>query len=235
MSTYTLTDIGPFGIFHLCFFGVWIPIAAIRSNRRLADPKKYPPRKSHFTSALIVQFAFCAISLGVAKREWIDVLAPHAFTWHDVGLGLLVLATFIMAMARRWKYNVDRRLQKIELFSPRDALERSLWIGISIAAGVGEEITYRGVLYTLLWRWLGSADLAALISAVVFAISHMVQGWKSALVIFAFALVFQGLVASTGTLYVAMVVHGAYDITAGIVYGMLCKRRDAAAAPQAAP
>jgi membrane protease YdiL (CAAX protease family) len=225
---HSIDTIGEFGILHLIFFGLWMPWAAIRSGKKLSQLKTYPPRRQHFSSALILQLAFLGISVVVARREWIDVFAPYTPSLKDVGLGLLVLATFVFAMARRWKYNVDRRLPKVELFSPRNALERILWIGISLAAGIGEEITYRGVMYILLLRWTGVSDLAALISAVVFAVSHMVQGWRSALVIFLFALVFQGLVLSTGTLYVAMAVHCVYDITAGMVYGTLSKRRDAA-------
>jgi membrane protease YdiL (CAAX protease family) len=36
-----------------------------------------------------------------------------------------------------------------------------------------------------------------------------------------FGLGFQGLVWLTGSLYVAMLVHVAYDITAGLMYGKL--------------
>src|SRR5580765_6492770 len=134
MELLDTNAIDEFGIFHLIFFGLWMPWAAIRSAKKLAQPKNYPPRKNHFVSALILQLAFLGISLAVARREWIDVFAPHALSLGDVGLGLLVLATFVFAMARRWKYNVDRRLPKVELFSPRDTLERILWIGISLAA-----------------------------------------------------------------------------------------------------
>lgn len=222
--------IGAFGTFHLIFFGIAIPFAVFRSRKKFDDDAQYPPRKQHFRSSLIQQVLFCALSICVARFEWIDVFAPYEPKAGDVALGAVVLASFIFAMARQWKRNVDRRVKKVELFSPRDGIERTLWLAIALMAGIGEEITYRGVMYTLLLRWTGSVDIAAWLCAGAFALSHMTQGWKSAVVILVFALVFQGLVLTTGTLYVAMVVHFLCDATAGLVYGALCRKRDAATA-----
>jgi membrane protease YdiL (CAAX protease family) len=234
LQAFDSRAIGPFGILHLVFFGLWIPLAAFRSKRKLEDPLAYPARKVHFASTLILQLAFGGISIAIAQREWIDLFAPYSPTALHIGLGALALASMIAFMAPRWRRNVERRLKKIDLFSPRDGLERTLWIAVSIAAGIGEELTYRGVMFTLLLRWTGVPDLAVLIAAVVFSISHLVQGWRAALVIFAFAIVFHVLVMSTGTLFVAMGVHVLYDITAGMVYGTLCRRRDARDARDAA-
>ena len=66
--------------------------------------------------------------------------------------------------------------------------------------------------------------LAVLLAATVFAVSHWVQGRMSMLIIFGFALVFHGLVLSTGVLYVAIAVHVLYDCTAGLTYGWLGKK-----------
>jgi membrane protease YdiL (CAAX protease family) len=228
------TAIGGAGVFHLCFFGLLLPWAAIRSKKKLEDPRNYPPRRKHFSATILQQILFCVVSIVVARREWIPIFTPYTPSARDVGAGFMVLVLLVFAMAGRWKRNVDKRLPKIELFSPRDVVERTLWILVSIAAGVGEEITYRGVMYALLARVTGIPDVAALACAALFGASHMVQGWKSALVIIVFGLVFQGLVATTGTLYVAMAVHCAYDVTAGMVYGTLCKRRDATAPVSAA-
>jgi membrane protease YdiL (CAAX protease family) len=59
------------------------------------------------------------------------------------------------------------------------------------------------------------------LSAVSFGVAHYIQGWKSAAVITVFALGFQGVVWISGSLYVAMLVHVVYDITAGLAYAKL--------------
>ena len=77
------------------------------------------------------------------------------------------------------------------------------------------ESAYRGVAIASLTWLLGNAWLAVLVSAVAFALAHSTQGWKSAVIVFFLALSMHALVAFTGTLVIAMVVHTVYDLVAG--------------------
>jgi membrane protease YdiL (CAAX protease family) len=90
-----------------------------------------------------------------------------------------------------------------------------------VLAGIGEEITWRGVQATLTTNLSGSLLIAVVLTSISFAFGHFVQGWRSMVVIFYFALGFHMLVWLAGSLYVAMAVHVAYDITAGLSYGRL--------------
>lgn len=84
-----------------------------------------------------------------------------------------------------------------------------LIIAVSISAGVGEEILFRGILQ----RWLGVIGQAALFGAV-----HVNQGWIAVAFIFGVALVF-GLLRRQGMpLWSLMVAHAAYDF---ILFGQL--------------
>ena len=103
-------------------------------------------------------------------------------------------------------------------WAPRSPREWALWTGTVLIARVAEEAAYRGVGMSILWYSLGNPWIAVLISAVAFAMAHSTQGWKSAVTIFGLALVMHALVAYTGTLVFAMVVHGTYDLIAG--YGI---------------
>jgi membrane protease YdiL (CAAX protease family) len=134
-------------------------------------------------------------------------------------LGAGLLAVLVLLMRPMWRKRVEQRSRKVWLFMPRTRRERLLWVGVSVAAGVSEEVTYRGVMFTILWRLTGSPLAAALIASSVFAISHVLQGWKSMAIIFGFAIAFQSIAWLSGSLYVAMVVHAAYDVTAGFCYG----------------
>ena len=75
------------------------------------------------------------------------------------------------------------------------------------------------VSFVLVWRLTGSGLAAALLTAVVFSISHSLQGWKSMAIIFGFAIAFQGIAWISGSLYIGMAVHALYDIAAGFCYG----------------
>lgn len=94
--------------------------------------------------------------------------------------------------------------------TPRETATYSL---LAIVAGISEEAAYRGVLMQILWYALGNPWIAMLIAAAAFAFIHLLQGWKSVLVIFVMACVMHALVWYSGTLVIAMVVHAMYDLS----------------------
>lgn len=78
-----------------------------------------------------------------------------------------------------------------------------LIIGISIGAGVGEEVLFRGVLQ----KWVGWIGQAAL-----FAVVHVNQGFLAVAFIFLIALAFGYLVKRGVPLWSVMIMHTFYDI-----------------------
>lgn len=211
-----LTQIGLAGIYHLVFFGLLMPWSAIKSARRLKT-NPYPPRRKYFWLIIGQQLFFLLLSLVVAKWEWLDVFARPKNLW-SVGLAALLLVALIVVMMPRWRAEVEKRERRVYLFMSGEGTDKILWVVISLLAGIGEELTYRGVMFLLLWRVTGSALAAALIAAVIFGVSHFVQGWKSAVLIGGFALVFHGLYWISGSLLAPMLVHFIYDVTAGMMY-----------------
>lgn len=160
----------------------------------------------------------------------------------DLLLGLVVTAALVLFMRPRWDAAVRAGDRRLYFFMPRGAKEKSLWVAVSAAAGFGEEVTYRGVLYLLLHLLTGNGWIAALVSALLFAAGHAFQSRASMVIIFGFALVFQGLAIGTGALYVPMLAHFLYDVVAGFTYaklgrelGYVAEGDPAAGTPSAAP
>jgi membrane protease YdiL (CAAX protease family) len=169
---------------------------------------------------VIVILTICfAVSAFVARREWIDVFPAVAPEPRMFVLGAAVFVALVVLMRPMWRQRIDARSRKIWLFMPRTRQERVLWVFCSLAAGISEEVTYRGVMFGLLWRLTGSPLAAALIAAAVFAVSHYLQGWKSMAIILGIALSFQALAWLSGSLYVGMAVHALYDVVAGLYCG----------------
>jgi membrane protease YdiL (CAAX protease family) len=215
-----LPPVGPAGWLHLGLFGVLLTLAAFRSRSRLAIAP-LPPLPGHLRSVLVQQVAFATISLLIARREWIPLHPDARPSSAAVGLGILVLGAMIACMRPRWRKAVLERKRVLALVMPRTPAEKRLWAAISLAAGIGEEITYRGVMFVLLWRLTGSGWAAALVGASVFGLGHIMQGWAGVAVTTAFGLAFQGLAAMSGSLLVPMAVHVLYDLTAGFSYARL--------------
>jgi membrane protease YdiL (CAAX protease family) len=210
------------GWFHLLFFGLVLPIGAWRSRRRLARIAP-PPKKPYFVSVLLQQLLFAGISLAVARALDLPVLSSYRPTRLHLVVGAAILALVIPVMLRQWKRERAEQKPIIELVTPIDRTDHVLWILISCAAGFGEELSYRGVLFALLLKLVHEPVAAAAIAAVAFGVGHVIQGWVSVVVITAFALGFQALAAWTGALYLGMAVHLLYDVIAGFAHGRLAR------------
>jgi len=210
--------VGLAGYYHLGIFGVVLPYLAIKSGRRIAT-RPLPPKVPYFNSQIVMLTIFLALSIFIARREWIELFPRELPEARMFVLGAAVLVALVVLMRPLWRSRVEAKARRLWLFMPRTRHERVLWVALSIAAGISEEVTYRGVMFALLWRLTGNALAAALIGAAVFSISHFLQGWKSMAIIFGIALTFQMIAWLSGSLYVGMAVHALYDVTAGFCYG----------------
>ena len=108
--------------------------------------------------------------------------------------------------------------------APQTSTEWILWTATVLVASISEEVAYRGVTMQILWYSLGDPWVAVLLCAVAFAAAHMAQGLKSSIFIFGFALIMHALVALTGTLILAMIIHAIYDFAAGYLISIEAKR-----------
>lgn len=216
-------QLGPAGWYHLVIMGVVIPVMVVRNYRRMVGRSlPLPDRMRHFRTTAIMLVLFTMLSVLVADAEWIDLFRfDTARLPQGLAAGAVMYAVAIAFMRPRWRRAVERRERIVYLFMPDNAAERAWWVGVSTLAGIGEEITWRGVQTALLAYLTGSFVAGAVLSALSFGVAHYIQGWKSAAIIAIFALAFQTVVWISGSLYIAMFVHIAYDITAGLTYGRL--------------
>jgi membrane protease YdiL (CAAX protease family) len=86
------------------------------------------------------------------------------------------------------------------------------------------------VAYSLLIVMTGSVVVATVVCVVAFGVAHMSQGWRGAVGAGTLAALFHYMVWATGTLYLAMGFHVAYDLFLGIVIMRLFQRDKAALA-----
>ncbi|HSE65706.1 MAG TPA: CPBP family intramembrane glutamic endopeptidase [Gemmatimonadales bacterium] len=212
--------IGFAGIFHLVFFGLFLPWAAFRSGRQFAT-SPLPPRPQLFVSVIINQVIFVALSLLVAWREEIPLFPSLSLQPGALALGAGMLAVGFAILGPHMRQSVQRRERKLHMSMPRTRRERRLWAGVSLAAGIGEEVTYRGVMFTLLSRLWEDPIAAAIVAAALFGFSHILQGWKSAGIVGVVALALQGIVILSGSLYIVIAMHAIYDLVAGLTCGKL--------------
>jgi membrane protease YdiL (CAAX protease family) len=211
------------GWYHLIVFAVLVPLLALRGRQKLAQAEpKVINRLKHFRATSVMLMLFGSLSLLTAADQ--DLSLFHGEVRRilfSLPLGAALCALAVVLMRPRWRKAVAQRKRVVQLFMPATPAERTWWLAVSVLAGVSEEITWRGVQSTLLAALVGSPWLAVLLSAGMFGGAHLTQGWKSAAIIVLFGLGFQSLVWISGSLYVPMLAHAAYDIVAGLTYGRL--------------
>jgi membrane protease YdiL (CAAX protease family) len=178
----------------------------------------YPTAKGTYLAS-IVQLVLLGGFAWWVGRDWsFDLFATPQLGVRDWIAGAVVLAINLglMSLSSRWRSDDERRTMFVYKLAPRSASDIALFVVVAIAAGVGEEIAYRGVLFRLLDSTTGGAWPAYAIATLVFTAAHAVQGLKSAAAILLMTILFHALVAFTGTLVIAMIVHTVYDVFAGL-------------------
>jgi membrane protease YdiL (CAAX protease family) len=207
------------GWLFLAVICVLLPLGALRQHRRMAAGMLRPTRTTIYLSAVATHAAFVLMVLAVVRDERLDLFRPYRLTALHALVGLAALAIGLLPVFERFRIDDPFARERVALIAPRTPKEYGFFYLISVTAGVAEELTYRGLLFTLLAALTRSWWLAASIAAGVFGIVHLFQGWKSAGMAALMGLRDQIVVGLTGTLFVAIVVHTLHDAITGTVIG----------------
>jgi len=145
------------------------------------------------------------------------------FNLFMMAVGLLVVDLCLQPL--EWKLTPVGIKKKSLVFFPRTPKERSFWIPISLIVAITEEIIYRAVFFSLLFELSGNPWIAGIISAFLFALTHLKQGLPAACTTFLIALAFQYSVVISGGLYIAIAIHFIHNLIIGIVIGVALNRK----------
>jgi membrane protease YdiL (CAAX protease family) len=104
----------------------------------------------------------------------------------------------------------------IQTFLPQRAIEILLWVGVSISAGICEELVFRGYFQRQFQAFTGSKWIALFLQAALFGISHGYQGLEACVKIAIFGALYGLLALWRGSLRPGMIAHAGSDILSGI-------------------
>jgi hypothetical protein len=143
------------------------------------------------------------------------------WTWAGWGIALLASALLIAQVATLRGNEaglsiVRKKLASVEGLLPRTPVELRLFLAVSLAAGVCEEIVYRGYLLAYLDSLVGPAG-AVLGSTLLFGLAHAYQGAAGIVRTGVVGLVLAGAYVVTGNLLAPVVLHVVIDVTSGLI------------------
>jgi membrane protease YdiL (CAAX protease family) len=199
------------------------PLTGKRSYDRLARTRDTDPKALTRTYASWIGSTWLSAAVAGAA-----VLASPGVSAADLGLTLpsdparaamllvaILAVTLATAVAVHRQARSGRPVPGSEGYSamlPRTRAERGMALGMSITAGVAEEILYRGLLIALgVHAGLGLYASAAL-AVALFGLGHLYQGWRGVLGTTYAGAAMTFLYLSTGSLLVPILAHTLMDV-----------------------
>jgi len=223
-----ITAIDIFAIVMLGYFLILGPILARREmaqlRRDVADGKPRA-RLDLYRRTIVMEWGLMAVSMAwwlIIGRSPAEAGLRFTFEgWQWLALALSMVAMWQFARqthrASQNPKNLDSvrsQLGELVVIAPHTDAELQRFTWVSIAAGICEEILYRGLLMTTLTAMLGLWP-AVLLSSVVFGIGHAYQGAAGIVRTGLAGLVMALVVVFTGSLPAAMLMHAVLDIVQG--------------------
>jgi membrane protease YdiL (CAAX protease family) len=211
----------------ICIFA---PILAYTSRRvRVEEIQLEPDDKIklyHSNALLLIVFALVVVTLWrIPGRSFFGL----GFEWpksHPMVTLMLFavilfygLDIFFQYGLKRWRERTLEKRNTALTFVPSDKTELLHFAFLALAAGIGEEIIFRGYLihYMLFWTGNTAAGIlyACFISSALFAFLHGYQGWASMFKIFVISMLFAGIFVYSQSLLLVILIHTGIDLVSG--------------------
>jgi membrane protease YdiL (CAAX protease family) len=196
-----------------------MPALGFAAYRRIRSGKPLQPVRARMLTSIGLLIILSVFGLEAAASNHIH-LDPKIPAGAAV-FGTCFLAILIFGVRRAIKLHPERSAKARRLFGTSNPSELTWAMILAVAAGVGEELVFRGVLYQLLLRQFGNAVLVVAICVALFAFGHAAQGWRGILFSGYLALCFHLVVLVWASIVTVMIVHTLYDAA---LFAMLYRR-----------
>ena len=229
---------------------VVVPIVEVRYDRRLTQFTSSEGRMTWYRLNIIVLCVLAVAALALAYPANIFVLANHGSvaTWlgaHTavfLGATALAVAYTALTLAQGFKAAVDRpfrlriakAMRSMRFMLPVTGRERQWWILVSLAAGVCEEILYRGFVTQYFSGSLGATVSlgtvgAWLTASLFFGFAHAYQGVTGIVRSGLGGLLLGAIAILSGGLLIPIVLHFVFDLQTLWMYRPMADEPDTAA------
>ena len=183
--------------------------------------------RAYFTTIIALwMFTLFVLALWiVTARPWTALWLGPAAPWR-LGIGISAAAiaiTFFVLQGQKVQKalvrpravaSLRKQLEFANVLGPETSGERREFWLVSFTAGICEEILFRGFLMWLIAQWTGLIA-AVILSSILFGCAHIYLGTALASKVAIVGLLFALVVVASGSLWPAMVIHAAMDLSSG--------------------
>jgi membrane protease YdiL (CAAX protease family) len=205
----------------------WAFFAKILADQVRAAPN--PNRLRLYLVTILVEWLFFVLVVTGVRHSGASVFLVLGDHWHsarqalrDIGIaaGFWVVALPLLRVFV-WLLRVDAHSRDLQFILPHGSVEITLWIGLSVTAGICEETIFRGYLQRQFMALTRSAPVGVVFSATVFGAAHAYQGFRRAILIGLFGAMFGILAYWRGSVRPGMIAHAWQDSLGGVVGSLM--------------
>jgi membrane protease YdiL (CAAX protease family) len=222
-ALWVWSPLGFWGCVYLVLLLELLPLLGLGQLPLVDDEGSFPRIPVYLSSgAIILALGWGGLVIGTGEvgREFMGLgpVQPLTLTAWSLGgtLGVLVLQlAFLLGRIRAG----IRETPLLHQLLPRTLPEKAVFVFLSLAAGVGEEIAFRAFaipgLFLLTGSWWGSV----LVSSMAFGTLHGYQGWLGVARTGAMGFLLGAVFILSGSVWPAVLAHAALDLISGLYLG----------------
>jgi membrane protease YdiL (CAAX protease family) len=198
-----------------------IPAGLVLQARLLGDPASLP-RLPVYASSAVTQLILALVTLAGARAggfgpATLGLAVPGGWGAQILWAAAIALVATVLNLAGHW-LGIRESPVLFQLL-PRTRAERLAFAGLSLTAGVCEELVFRGFLMTAIGAASGSLLVALLVSSVAFGVVHAYQEPGGVARATLLGLVLAAPFVITGSLAASMAAHAVIDLIGGFWLG----------------
>lgn len=222
VGIWAFTDLGAWDALYLASLLELLPVLAVAQVPLAAGQDLDRPSAYVGSAGAVLFLGWLSLLLG-ERAVGLDAMGLAAVGWRPFLVGSaagLVGGLVLTGAFHLWqKWSGREESEFLRKLLPRTTFEKTLFVGVSFAAGLGEELAYRAYAIPVLAGLLGTEWGAAVLSSGIFGFLHAYQGQigvvRTGLMGFVLAAVF----LLTGSVWPAVAAHVLIDLVGGLVVG----------------
>jgi uncharacterized protein len=214
-------------IFVLAVLGGWTFYRAILAGHMSAAAN--PDRVRLYVMTLLFEWLLFFLVLAGVRHSGASILIVLGDRWRsvrqvlrDIGIaGAFWIASVGILSVLGSLLRIAAQSSKNDFITlPRGAVEITLWVSLSVSAGICEEAIFRGYLQRQFIALTRNVPAGILLSGAVFGAAHAYQGFRKVVLIGLFGAMFGALAHWRGTVRPGMIAHAWQDSLNGVLFGI---------------
>lgn len=188
-----------------------------------------PNRVRFYAVTLLFEWLLFILVLAGVWQSGASMLIVLGDRWHSVrqvlrDIGIAVgfwMVAQILLWIFGWLLRTATLGSNMQFMLPHRGIELTLWIALSVTAGICEETIFRGYLQRQFMALTGKAPAGILLSAVAFGAAHAYQGLRMVILITLYGAMFGILAHWRGSVRPGMIAHAWNDSLNGALAGLM--------------